>query len=200
MALTNLDQPLFDGAGATKRDLVDYLDAVRDRIIPVLEDRPLSVIRVHRGQEAFMQKNVPKYTPDVGAHGARSGPRRRSARCPTRCATTAARCCGSPTSGRSSTTRRWSAASDLDHMTHLVLDLDPPEGDAFPMAVARRAPRPPGAADVGLDGAVKTSGAKGVHVFVPIDDDVTMEDAAAATRAIAARAERLDPASPPPRS
>jgi len=26
---------------------------------PVLEDRPLSVIRVHRGQEAFMQKNVP---------------------------------------------------------------------------------------------------------------------------------------------
>ena len=28
--LTNLDEPLFDGAGATKRDLVDYLDAVHD--------------------------------------------------------------------------------------------------------------------------------------------------------------------------
>src|SRR5690606_2374485 len=41
--LTNLDQPLFDGAGAAKRDLVEYLDAVRDRILPVLEDRPLSV-------------------------------------------------------------------------------------------------------------------------------------------------------------
>src|SRR6186713_2502095 len=62
--LTNLDQPLFDGADATKRDLLDYLDAVRDRILPELADRPLSVIRVHRGQEAFMQKNVPKYTPD----------------------------------------------------------------------------------------------------------------------------------------
>ena len=61
--LTNLDQPLFDGAEATKRDLVDYLDAISDRILPVLKDRPLSVIRVHRGQEAFMQKNVPKYTP-----------------------------------------------------------------------------------------------------------------------------------------
>ena len=73
VSLTNLDQPLFDGADATKRDLVDYLDGVRDRIIPVLEDRPLSVIRVHRGQEAFMQKNVPKYTPDVGAHGAAVG-------------------------------------------------------------------------------------------------------------------------------
>jgi len=61
--LTNLDDPLFDGANATKRDLVEYLDAVRDRMIPVLRDRPLSVIRVHRGQEAFMQKNVPRYTP-----------------------------------------------------------------------------------------------------------------------------------------
>ncbi len=28
VSLTNLDQPLFDGAGATKRDLIDYLDAV----------------------------------------------------------------------------------------------------------------------------------------------------------------------------
>src|SRR4051812_16019783 len=63
VALTNLDQPLFDGADATKRDLVDYLDAVADRIIPALHGRALSVIRVHRGQEAFMQKNVPKYTP-----------------------------------------------------------------------------------------------------------------------------------------
>jgi bifunctional non-homologous end joining protein LigD len=32
-----------------------------------------------------------------------------------------------------------------------------------------------------------------MHVFVPIDADATIEDAAAATRALAARAERLDP-------
>ena len=62
--LTNLDQELFPDAGATKRDLIDYLDAVRDRILPVLRDRPLSVIRVLRGQDKFMQKNLPKYTPD----------------------------------------------------------------------------------------------------------------------------------------
>ena len=62
--LTNLDQPLFDGAEATKRDLVDYLDAVHERILVELRDRPLSVIRIRPGQPAFMQKNVPKYTPD----------------------------------------------------------------------------------------------------------------------------------------
>jgi bifunctional non-homologous end joining protein LigD len=48
--------------------------------------------------------------------------------------------------------------------------------------------------DCGLAGAVKTSGAKGVHVFVPIQARVTMEETAAATRAIARRAELLDPA------
>src|SRR5680860_1271984 len=63
VSMTNLDQPLFEGADATKRDLVDYLDAVADRIVPELADRPLSVVRVVRGQAPFMQKNVPKYTP-----------------------------------------------------------------------------------------------------------------------------------------
>ena len=106
--LTNLDQPLFDGAGASKRDLVDYLDGVRDRIIPALRDRPLSVIRVARGQQPFMQKNLPKYTPDwVRRVDVWAEASKRECRTPS--ATTGGRCCGSPTSGRSSTTRRWSA-------------------------------------------------------------------------------------------
>jgi len=190
--LTNLDQPLFDGAGATKRDLVTYLDGVRDRILPVLRDRPLSVIRVHRGQEAFMQKNVPKYTPDwvkTVSYWAETSKRDVSyALCNDR------------------KTLIWFAnqraveyhptlvkADRLDRVTHLVLDLDPPEGAAFPAAV-RVAHLVRGALDqVGLAGAVKTSGAKGVHVFVPVDDAPPPEDAAAATRAIAARAEALDP-------
>ena len=52
-------------------------------------------------------------------------------------------------------------------------------------------------AELGLAGALNTSGAKGVHVFVPIDLSAAGEsgpdDAAAATRAIAARAAALDP-------
>ena len=43
------------------------------------------------------------------------------------------------------------------------------------------------------DAVIKTSGAKGLHIFVPIDSSVSIDAAAAATRAIAARAERLDP-------
>src|SRR5205085_235513 len=48
-------------------------------------------------------------------------------------------------------------------------------------------------ADTGLEGAVKTSGAKGVHVFVPLDGQASTEEVAAAGRALAARTERLDP-------
>jgi bifunctional non-homologous end joining protein LigD len=193
VSLTNLDQPLFDGADATKRHLIEYLDGVRDRLIPELADRPLSVIRVHRGQEAFMQKNVPKYTPPwvrTVRMWAEASKRDVSyALCNDR------------------RTLLWFAnqraveyhptlvrADRPDHVTHLVLDLDPPDNDAFAMAVRAAQLVRQVLADVGLEGAVKTSGAKGVHVFVPIDTETSIEDAAAVTRAIAARAERLDPA------
>ena len=192
MPLTNLDQPLFDGAGATKRELVDYLDGVRERILPVLEDRPLSVIRVHRGEQAFMQKNVPKYTPPwvpTVRWWAESSKREVSyALCNDR------------------RTLLWFAnqraveyhptlvrADRPDRMTHLVLDLDPPDADAFSVAVRVAMAVREVLHGVGLHGGVKTSGAKGLHVFVPIDRSVAIEDAAAATRAIAVRTERLDP-------
>ena len=190
--LTNLDQPLFDGADATKRDLVDYLDAVADRIVPELTDRPLSVVRVVRGQAPFMQKNVPKYTPSwvrtVPLWAEASKREVSYALCNDR------------------RTLMWFAnqraveyhptlvrADRWDRATHLVLDLDPTSGDAFHMAVRAAELVRHALAEVRLTGAVKTSGAKGVHVFIPIEAQATIDDAAAATRAIAARAARLDP-------
>ncbi|MEO5900738.1 MAG: ATP-dependent DNA ligase, partial [Ilumatobacteraceae bacterium] len=174
VALTNLDQPLFDGAGATKGDLVEYLDAVRDRIIPVLAGRPLSVIRVHRGQEAFMQKNVPKYTPPwVSTVQSWAETSKRHV--------TYALCNDRPTLLWFANQRAIEYHPSLvradhpDHMTHLVLDLDPPDVEAFSMAVRVAHAVRQALAEVGLEGAVKTSGAKGVHVFVPIHDSVSLE-------------------------
>ncbi|NIL57018.1 DNA polymerase domain-containing protein [Salinispora arenicola] len=192
VALTNLNQPLFDGAGATKRDLVNYLDAVRDRILPHLRDRPLSVMRVRPGQPPFMQKNLPKYTPDwiprteVWAEASRRE--------------ISYALCGDRR------TLLWLAnqravefhptlatVADLRCPTHLVLDLDPPEGAPFESAVAAALLVRQALTEAGLVGAVKTSGAKGVHVFVPVTAGATAEDLAAATRALALRAARLDP-------
>jgi DNA ligase D len=189
--LTNLDQPLFDGAGATKRDLVDYLEAVADRILPVLTDRPLSVIRVHRGQDAFMQKNVPKYTPDwvpTVTLWAESSKREVSY----------ALCNEVRTLlwfGNQRAVEYHPALSRVDHperATDIVLDLDPPEGADFEVVVRAARLVQQALSDAGLVGAVKTSGAKGIHVFVPIAAPATMEEMAAATRAIAEQTAALD--------
>ncbi len=192
VSLTNLDQPLFDGADATKRDLVDYLDQVRDPIVAVLRDRPLSVIRVLRGQAPFMQKNVPKYTPPwvrtVKLWAETSKREVSYALCNDR------------------RTLLWFAnqraveyhpalarANRPDQPTHLVLDIDPPpSGDTFQLAVRAAVLVREALAGAGLAGAVKTSGAKGVHVFIPIEEPAAVDDVAAVTRALAARAERLD--------
>lgn len=191
--LTNLDQPLFDGAGATKRDLVDYLDGVSGRILPVLADRPLSVIRVLRGQDPFMQKNVPKYTPDfvktvtVWAESSHRD-------------VAYALCNDRPTLLWFANQRAveyhptLSKAPEMYRATHLILDLDPPASspDAFGLAVKAAHLIRQALTDFGLHGIAKTSGSKGVHVFVPIQAH-DIEDVAAATRAVAARAERIDP-------
>jgi len=185
--LTNLGQPLFDGADATKRDLVDYLDTISDRIIPELAERPLSVIRVLRGQDPFMQKNVPKYTPPwvrtVRMWAEASHREVSYALCNDR------------------RTLLWFANQRAveyhpalfrigheNHPTHLVLDIDPPAADEFRLAVRAAHLIQQALADAGLAGAVKTSGAKGLHVFVPIEAHTGTEDVAAATRALAARA------------
>ncbi|MCV7150070.1 DNA polymerase domain-containing protein [Mycolicibacterium pyrenivorans] len=189
--LTNLDEPLSADAGASKRDLVDYLDAVADHILPGLAGRPLTVLRVLRGQKPFMQKNAPKYTPDwvrtVAIWAETSQREVHYALCDDR------------------RTLLWFAnqraveyhptlglADDIYRPTHLVLDLDPPDDD-FAKVVAVADLVRQALADSGLSGAVKTSGAKGIHVFVPIDDSVPVDDVAAATRALAARAEAIDP-------
>ncbi len=195
VALTNLDQPLFDEAGATKRDLVDYLEAMADAMVPHLTDRPLSVIRVRPGQRPFMQKNLPTYTPDWVASTSIWADR------PKRDVTYAL--------ANDRRTLLWFAnqraveyhpglmrAPHWEHQTHLILDLDPPAGvervEGFRLAVRAAQLVRQVLDEAGLAGAAKTSGAKGVHVFVPLAPADT-SDVAAATRAIAARAERLDP-------
>ncbi|SEQ78036.1 DNA ligase D, polymerase domain-containing protein [Lentzea xinjiangensis] len=183
---SSLDQPLF--GGAVKGDLVEYLDFVADRFVPVLAGRPLSVWRVLRGQDPFMQKNVPKYTPDyvktVEVWAEASHRQIKYALCDDK------------------QTLMWFANQRAveyhvplflgDHQTHMVLDVDPPEGADFSVVVQAAFLIREALAQAGLEGAVKTSGAKGVHIFVPLEKH-DPDDVAAATRALAARAEELDP-------
>ena len=118
-----------------------------------------------------MQKNVPKYTPGLRPHGHDVGGGVAPGRVSTRSATTAGPCSGSPTSGPSSTTPRCSSPNR-----------GPPVPTWCSTSTRRRGPTRSGtrstraswsarrSTELGLAGAVKTSGAKGVHVFVPVTD------------------------------
>jgi bifunctional non-homologous end joining protein LigD len=190
VALSSLDSPLGDDLGVTKRQFVDYLDAVADRLVPHVAGRPLSVKRVRPGQPPFMQRNVSKGAPEwVRTEPMWSGGSHREIHqvlCDDR------------------RTLLWlgnQRAVELHvpffrvgdtEPTGLVLDLDPPDGADFSVVVAtahlvRRALE-----SAGLAGAVKTSGSTGVHVVVPVTGS-PVEDVAAATRALAARTAALDP-------
>ena len=193
--LSNLDAELFDGAGVTKRELVDYLDAAAEVLLPELADRPLSVIRARPGEPPFMQKNLPRYAPDwipripVWSYAARRE-------------VVYALCEDRRTllwfgNQRAVEFHPALLAGRQAAVTHLVLDLDPPDDtkDWLPGTpivqtafLVRHALR-----GAGLEGWLKTSGAKGLHIVVPVAADVAVEDAAAATRALAQRAALLDP-------
>src|ERR1700691_3833175 len=160
ITLKHLDEPLFDGAGATKRDLVASLAAVADRIVPVLSGRPLSVIRVRAGQRPFMQKNLPDYAPPwirfVTLWAPSSHREVRYALCD------------------DWRTLLWFAnqraveyhptlvlAGQMDRPTQVILDIDPPEGGPFGRSVAAAFLVRQALVDAGLAGGGKTSGAKG---------------------------------------
>src|ERR1051326_3585495 len=156
VSLTHLDDPLFDGAGATKRDLVDYVDAMAGRLVPPLRDRPLSVVRVRPGTDPFMQKNVPKYAPDwIATVGVWAETSQREVRYAL---------------ANDRRTLIWFAnqraveyhptlvhSPTWDRPDFLVLDLDPPAGDFAHAARAALLIREV-LTSVGLTGAVKTSG------------------------------------------
>lgn len=196
VTFSSLDSPAFDDAGVTKGEVVAYLDAVAAPLVAALAQRPLSVVRVRPGQPPFMQKNLPRYAPDWIARTtvwAQASQRDvHYALCDDR------------------RTLLWFANQRAveyhptltrlgdGNATQLVLDLDPPPGAPFAAAVAAARLVRAVLADIGLPAAVKTSGAKGLHVVVPLAGSPSFgppsfEDAAAATRAVAARAERLDP-------
>lgn len=190
--LTNLARPLFDGADATKRDLIDYLDGMADRLVPVLTDRPLSVIRVHRSDAPFMQKNLPRHAPDwikTVSYWAETSKRD----------VAYALCNDKPTLLWFGNQRAVEfhptllRVGDSETLTHIVLDLDPPETGGFAAAVAAAHAVRSVLDEVGLEGAIKTSGAKGLHIFVPVVASTPMHDAGAATRAIAERVAALAP-------
>ena len=168
VTLSNPDKALWPDEGYTKRDLFEYYRAAAPALLPHLRNRPLTVKRYPDGigGEAFFQKNAPKGTP----------PWVRTVTLPAESAKreVAYVLCNDLrtllwlSNLASIELHPWLSRVDrLERPEWLVMDIDPLEGG---FALAARAALC--ARDVleehGLQGCAKTSGGKGVHVYVPL--------------------------------
>ncbi len=179
--VTNPDKVYFAERGLTKRDVVRYFLSVGDGILGALRNRPttlerwpggvfegakLSTRADNRG-DAFYQKRVPKGAPDYVETATITFPSGRTADeiCPTELAVVAY-----AANLGTLTFHPWPVRRpDVDHPDQIRIDLDPQPGTDFSDAV-RIAPEVRALLnELGLEGHPKTSGGRGLHIYVPIE-------------------------------
>jgi DNA ligase D len=189
----------------TKLEIVEYYVAVGDGIMRAVGNRPTTLERwpkgVHPGivvstrekggGDAFFQKRVPRGAPDYVRTARIDFPSGRHADevCPTELAVVAwAAQMGTITF------HPWPVRSDdVDHPDELRLDLDPQEGTDFDDAV-RVAAEARGLLDeLGYAGFPKTSGGRGVHIYVRIEPRWSFTDVRHAAIAFGRELERRMP-------
>jgi bifunctional non-homologous end joining protein LigD len=175
VSLSSADRVLFPDDGITKGDLFAYYEAVTEAIVPHLRDRPFTMKRWREGLdgEAFFQKQAPKGIPDwIPTREFRTWPRGGKGE---------SRLVDFPLVNSTDALlwmvqmhcidmNAWYSRVDRPERPDWVLfDLDPPEQpDAFQMCV-RVAHYLQGALEeLDLESFVKTSGADGIHILVPI--------------------------------
>src|SRR4051812_9462605 len=189
----------------TKLQIVEYYLAVDDGIMRALYRRPTTLERwpkgVHPGivlstrekggGDAFFQKRIPKGAPDYVETARIEFPSGRHADevCPKEIADVAwAAQMGTITF------HPWPVRSDdVDHPDELRLDLDPQPGTDFADAVRVAAEARVLLDDLGYTGFPKTSGGRGVHIYVRIERSWTFTDVRHAAIAFGRELERRLP-------
>jgi DNA ligase D-like protein (predicted polymerase) len=167
--LSSPDKVYFPEPGYTKRDVAEYYRCVADGITRALRDRPTTLERYPEGVsgESFYQKRAPKNLPDWIDTARISFPSGRHA--DEICPAEPAAVLWAANLG-TLTFHPWPVRrADTDRPDELRIDLDPQPGTGFPEAVRAAKGLREVLAELGLRGWPKTSGGRGLHVFVPID-------------------------------
>jgi bifunctional non-homologous end joining protein LigD len=185
---------LWPKSGFTKGQVIDYYARVADAILPHLNDRPLTLNRYPNGVDAnsFFEKRCPKHRPDwVETAPVWSG----------RNEGDIAYCLCNDRA-----TLIWMAqlaalelhpslslADEIERPTVLAFDLDPgePAGILECCRVALRVRELFGGLD--LECFPKTSGSKGLQVYLPLNGEITYERTKPFAQAVAQALERDEP-------
>jgi DNA ligase D len=189
----------------TKLQIVEYYLSVEDGIMRALRQRPTTLERwpkgVHPGMvistrewsggDAFFQKRVPKGAPDYLQTARIEFPSGRTADeiCPTEIAVVAW-CAQMGTI----TFHPWPVRSDdVDHPDEMRIDLDPQPGTDFADAVRVASTARELLGELGYAGFPKTSGGRGIHIYVRIEPKWTFTDVRHAAIAFGRELERRLP-------
>jgi bifunctional non-homologous end joining protein LigD len=194
LKLTNLDKVLYPETGFTKGEMVDYYAKVAPAIVPHLEGRPLTLRRFPEGVDdtdaAFFEKRCPKHRPEWVKTAAVELDKDTVDFCV--CEDRA--------------TLIWMAqlaaielhpslalAADMDRPTVLAFDLDPgPPADVLDCCrVGLRLRELFG--HFGVECFPKTSGSKGMQVYVPLNTETSYEETKPLARALAQLLEKQTP-------
>ena len=191
LTLTHVDKLYWPEAGYTKLDLLRYYWRVSKTLRPHLADRPLILKRYPNGADApsFFQhdvNDVPSYVRTVQAE-AENGRQIDYVICDN-----AATLLYLANLGTIEQNPWNSRAADWDHPDWIVLDLDPGEVEFRTICDLAL-----GVKDVferlGLDCYPKTSGSRGMHVYVPLQPTYSYEEAAQFAQRVAEVVVRENP-------
>jgi bifunctional non-homologous end joining protein LigD len=170
LSLSNLDKVMYPETGFTKGQVIDYYTRIAPAVLPHLRDRPLTLKRYPNGVEGghFYEKQCPSHRPDW----VRSEPVELSSKTIQFCV-----CDNLPT-------LVWlanladlelhpslSKVPDVERPAIMAFDLDPGPGtglaECCEVAVLLR----DALGALGLECFPKTSGSKGIQVYVPLNTD-----------------------------
>jgi DNA ligase D len=209
LRVSNPDRVIFPmterSDAVTKLDIVEYYLAVGDGIMRALERRPTTLERwpkgVHPGivvstrekggGDAFFQKRIPRGAPDYVQTARIQFPSGRHADeiCPTEVAVV-----GWAAQMGTITFHPWPVRSDdVDHPDELRIDLDPQPGTDYADAVRVASEARVLLEELGYAGFPKTSGGRGVHIYVRIERRWTFTDVRHAAIAFGRELERRLP-------
>ena len=183
--VTSPDKVMFPERGETKLDVVRYYESVEGPLMRAMGGRPVLMERYPHGVEgsSFFQKRVPKDAPDWLETTIVSTPNGTTSR-----ALVAADlghvawavnlgCLGFHV---------WpNLASDDDHADELRIDLDPQPGVGFEEVRAAAHEVRALLDDVGIEGWPKTTGNRGIHVYVRLEPRWSPIEVRAAAVAVA---------------
>jgi len=170
---TNRDKVLFPATGFTKGDLIDYYVRIAPTLLPHLRDRPLTLRRWPDGVEGktFYEKHAPSHRPEW-VETTSIWSRGENRRIDYVLAQDAATLAWTANLAAIELHPSLSLARDMTHPTAVVFDLDPgppaglPECAEVALVLAELFER------LSLTSVVKTSGAKGLQVYVPLGEGV----------------------------